>query len=477
MSLHFRRSDRRIASAVAIVLLSLFSLCAQSDDPTEIDLARTVVLFYSDDCPHCHAEIAWLNAVQADFPALEILAFEIGVSNDAFAQQLFSETMEALGSNTSAWPRTVIGDEVYIGFAPGRGKKIWSAPHRAFIGYENRLYEAMAELNTRAGGAAVSPEMGAGAEAPLIVPAFVVSSGIPVGILAILVVGLAVVVVLSRRFPPDSVRRRYLWGGYFLFAIAALFLLIAQIPDSGITALAERVPFPFFVAIIAIADGFNPCAFAVLCILLSLLTYTRSRRRMALLGGTFITTSAVMYGVMILLLVAFGAFLLSRVGTVLFRILGGVVFVFGLVNGIDWIRKRAPQLALSAEQKSSFGRRAAAIVERFNRADSRIGTIAALGGTILLAVIVNLVEVGCTAILPVVFVSSLLSRYGSTIGAAHLLWTLLYGALYVLPMVLILVNFVFTFRSRRLTERTGHVLKGANALLMLLLGAYLLLGS
>ena len=184
-----------------------------------------------------------------------------------------------------------------------------------------------------------------------------------------------------------------------------------------------------------------------------------------------------MYAVMILFLVAFGALLFEQVGTALFRVLGGVVLLVGVINGVDWVRNRSSRFALSGEQKSRFGRRAARIVERLNLAHSWYGTLTALSATVVLAVIVNLIEVGCTAILPVVFVSALLSRFGGTVGIAHVLWTLAYGVLYVFPMVLIVVSFVFTFRSRRLSEGAGRTLKAANALLMLMLGGYLIIGS
>lgn len=465
-----------LRAIVPVMLLWVLPVSGQALE--EINFDRTVVLFYSDDCPHCHHEIEWLNDVRDDFPALEFLAFEIGVSRDPVAQELFRETMELRGSNTSAWPRTVIGSEVYIGFSRGSGQKIWSAPHRAFIGYENQLYRAMARMNAAVPGFETGPVVSpatddetAGTISEIHDLPFVLT------VLAIPAVALVGVLLLSRRYAAGSAQRRYLWGGFVMLAIGVLFVLLARIPDAGVTALADRVPFPFFLAIVAIADGFNPCAFAVLFILLSLLTYTRSRRRMAMLGGTFVGTSAVMYGAMILFLVVFGAFLLERIGTLLFQIFGSVVLVIGLVNGVAWIRNRSPQLALTAKQTSRFGRKAAHIVERLNLARGPLGTVSALAGTVALAVLVNLIEVGCTAILPVVFVSTLLSRYGPAIALPHVLWTLLYGILYVLPMILILVNFVFTFRSRRLSERAGRALKGANAVLMLLLGGYLVLGG
>ena len=54
--------------------------------------------------------------------------------------------MDAYDSNTTGWPRTVIGDRVFIGFADDDGEAVYNDQYQAWIGYRNQLYRALAEL-------------------------------------------------------------------------------------------------------------------------------------------------------------------------------------------------------------------------------------------------------------------------------------------------------------------------------------------
>ena len=56
-----------------------------------------------------------------------------------------------------------------------------------------------------------------------------------------------------------------------------------------------RISLPLFTIIIGLLDGFNPCAMWVLMFLLTLLVYTKSRKRMFMIGGTFILISGLVY--------------------------------------------------------------------------------------------------------------------------------------------------------------------------------------
>jgi len=47
--------------------------------------------------------------------------------------------------------------------------------------------------------------------------------------------------------------------------------------------------------LLGLVDGFNPCAMWVLLFLLSLLVHVRSRARIALVAGTFVAVSGLVY--------------------------------------------------------------------------------------------------------------------------------------------------------------------------------------
>jgi hypothetical protein len=50
----------------------------------------------------------------------------------------------------------------------------------------------------------------------------------------------------------------------------------------------DALPLPVLTLLLAALDAFNPCAFFVLLVLLSLMVHSGSRARMLLVGGTFV---------------------------------------------------------------------------------------------------------------------------------------------------------------------------------------------
>ncbi|MCG8481579.1 MAG: hypothetical protein MI724_20960 [Spirochaetales bacterium] len=115
-------------------------------DRTSLDPSRTLILFYSDVCPHCHNQMRWMAEIEDDFPEIEFLRYEVEVTNNHANQAYFSAMMYAYDSNTTGWPRTVIGDRVFIGFADDDGEAVYNDEYQAWIGYRNQLYRALAEL-------------------------------------------------------------------------------------------------------------------------------------------------------------------------------------------------------------------------------------------------------------------------------------------------------------------------------------------
>ena len=100
--------------------------------------------------------------------------------------------------------------------------------------------------------------------------------------------------------------------------------------------------------------------------------------------------------------------------------------------------------------------------------------LTALGGTITLAIFVNLIELGCTAILPVVYMTTLVNYCAANSSHSSWLcygpWTALYAAIYIVPLLLILVNFIYSFESSRFTETQGRRLKLIAGVCMLTFG-------
>ena len=98
----------------------------------------------------------------------------------------------------------------------------------------------------------------------------------------------------------------------------------------------------------------------------------------------------------------------------------------------------------------------------------------ALGGTILLGIFVNIIELGCTAILPAVYMTSLLQYCSSNRWLCSIFWTGIYALIYVIPLVAILANFIYSFKSSRLSESQGKILKLTAGVFMVFFGVLMI---
>ncbi len=116
------------------------------------------------------------------------------------------------------------------------------------------------------------------------------------------------------------------------------------------------VPLLPLTAVVGLADGFNPCAFWVLLVLLGLLGRVRSRGRVLLLGGAFVAVSGIVYfGFMT---AWSGLFALAGERAWVTGVLGAALLAMGLVNLKDlvWF-KAGPSLVIPERAKPALYRR------------------------------------------------------------------------------------------------------------------------
>lgn len=438
------------AGILALVITGLLmliggDLLAQAD-PVE------VYFFHRHTCPHCLKQRPLMEAIDAQNPDVTVHTIEVSEQPERWRS-----FRQGRGITSGAVPRTFVGDMSFIGYSEADGPLEYVPTHDGYIGYRNQIVDAIAT------------QVGHGLQLTETSPA---AGGVPwyLGMPLLYLVSLPLLKGwLGAGFGQQA--WRYWWGGLAVVAIASVFVGISLTPDATIEAIAQSLPFPLFVTTLALADGFNPCAFTVLIILLSLLTYTHQRRDMVLIGGTFVVTSALMYSLFIMAMVVLGKVLLEQYGALFLTLLGIGVVAAGLINLKDYIwLKRGVSLSLSEAQQRTISHKASGIVRELTHGKSHpLKLAAAIGGTVALAVFVNLVELGCTAILPVVYMTGLLNHcppqllcYGG--------WTLLYGGIYVLPLAMILAGFVYSLKSTRLSENQGRRLKLVAGIFMLFFG-------
>jgi len=228
---------------------------------------------------------------------------------------------------------------------------------------------------------------------------------------------------------------------------------------------AQALSLPMLTLVMASIDAFNPCAFFVLLFLLSLLTHTRSRGRMLLVGGVFVLVSGLVY--FLFMSAWLNLFTLLDHLTWLTTAAGALALALGAINVKDfiWLR-RGISLSLTDERRTALGRRTATLIQT-----RRTPTL--LAGTLMLAVAANSYELLCTAGFPMVYTRAL--TLAALPPSGHYGYLALYNLIYIMPLLTILLIYVRTLGSRRLGEREGRALKLLSGLMMLGLGLALIL--
>jgi hypothetical protein len=221
---------------------------------------------------------------------------------------------------------------------------------------------------------------------------------------------------------------------------------------------------PLFTVVIGLVDGFNPCAMWVLLFLLSLLVNIESRSRMLAIAGSFVLVSGIAYyAFMAAWLNVFTLVGLSRAVQI---VLGVMALVIGVVNVKDFLAfEKGISFSIPDRAKPGIYARVRSIV----RAES-LG--AAIVGATVLAVLVNVIELVCTAGLPALY-TQVLVQHGVSTGERYG-YLALYNLAYLLDDSIMVAIAVSTLGKRKLQEKTGRWLKLLSGVVILLLGSLLI---
>jgi len=238
---------------------------------------------------------------------------------------------------------------------------------------------------------------------------------------------------------------------------------VVQVPFLGEINLHEA-GLPMLTVVLGFLDGFNPCAIWVLCFLLTLLVYAKSRKKIVIVGGIFVAASGLIY---FLFMAAWLNFFLM-VGLVQWlRItIGAIAVVAGLINVKDFFFfKKGVSLTIPDKLKPKLYKKMRGLVNLDN-------TTAVVIGTIVLAFTANSFELVCTFGFPAIYTRALTLHNLPVV--TYYLYLLLYNIVYVIPLAVIVGIFAWTMGSYKLTDKHGKILKITGGLLMILLGAVLL---
>ena len=233
----------------------------------------------------------------------------------------------------------------------------------------------------------------------------------------------------------------------------------------GNTLSLDEVGLPLFTLAMGLLDGFNPCSMWVLILMISLLAPLNNRPRMFAVAGTFIAVQGVAYFLfMAAWLNLFLLIGLSRISEIVIAVLA---LIAGALNLKDF-RYLGHGISLSIPASAKPG-----IYARMRRVLHADNLTAALIGTVLLGVLVQLIELLCTSGFPALYTRILTLRQPESLG--YYAYLLLYDLAYMFDDMVILTIGVVTLSQHRLQEKEGRWLKLVSGLVMVGLGIYLLL--
>lgn len=221
---------------------------------------------------------------------------------------------------------------------------------------------------------------------------------------------------------------------------------------------------PAFTIAVGLIDGFNPCAMWVLMFLLSLLVNLRDRWKILAVAGTFVFISGLAY-------FAFMTAWLSVAKLVIFLrpaqlTLGVLGLIVGLIHIKDFFAfKKGVSLSIPESTKPGLYNR----IRRVVMAES---LWAAIVGATVLAVLVNIIELLCTAGLPAMYTGILtMQKYPPW---ENYLYLLLYIAAYMFDDSVMVAIAVVTLGKNKLQERGGRILKLLSGLVIAGLGGVMI---
>lgn len=238
-----------------------------------------------------------------------------------------------------------------------------------------------------------------------------------------------------------------------------------NIPIIGRTNL-KNLSIESAAVLIGLVDGFNPCAMWVLLFLISMLIGMKNRKRMWAIGITFLLSSAFIYMAIMLSWIN----IIVNIGTsIVFRNIIAIVAIIGSIININKFRKERKkdsgcEVIDSKKRKKIFSK-----IKKFTTEKS---LFLALGGTILLAISVNVVELACSAGLPLIFTQIL--AINNISGVRALYYTLIYMFFFLLDDMIIFFVAMFTTKIGTISTKYNKYSHLIGGILMLAIGILLI---
>ena len=378
---------------ITLLFLVLFIPFNINADENEIRL----YLFHQNGCPHCEAELEFLESIEDDYPTLEIIKYE--VSSNAMNYSLYNKVMRKTGIHENGVPFTMIGTDYFVGFDENTGsdEEIKKSIEKFLKSDDYKDIISMVKNDEDLSDIKYNTDLDAEKTIPI----------------------------------------------------------LGKIN-------AKKVSLPLVAIIMGAIDGFNPCAMWVLLFLITMLFNMKDKKKMWILGLTFLGTSAFVY---LLIMASWLKVAVSFTTIKWVRILIALVaFIGGVINLNSFrisVKEHTDGCTVVEDKKRKK------IFKKIKEIVHEKKFILSLVGIITLAVSVNLIELACSAGLPLVFTQILALNELSTLE--YSIYMILYILFFLLDDVVIFVASMITLNTKGISSKYGKYSHLVGGIIMVLI--------
>lgn len=226
----------------------------------------------------------------------------------------------------------------------------------------------------------------------------------------------------------------------------------------------KTLSLPVLTIILGVIDGFNPCAMWVLLFLISLLISVKDRKRLWVLGITFIAASAIMY---YFFMAAWLNVTMYLQATIWLRIAVALVALGGgSYNLFKAIKQKGDGCEVVNDERRDK------IFTKIRNFTSENSYWLAILGMIGLAITINMIELLCSAGLPVIYTQILTMNELPSIS--YYLYLGGYVLFFMLDDMIVFGTAVLTMKLTGISTRFAKVTHIIGAILMIVIGILLI---
>ena len=407
---------------IVFAILLLLPVSAKADEKV-----INIHLFYGNGCPHCAAEEEFLSDYLKDRTDVKLYKYEIWY--DSHNQELLSKVQKEMGTtNKNGVPFTVIGKKTIVGYADGVTDEQIKDAINYYLNNDYRDYAG--EITGKVKKAEVKED-----------------------------------ITKDESKTEDKKENKI---------EKADGTKDSDQTDENVTVPvlgkinAKKVSLPILAVVLGFVDGFNPCAMWILIFLITMLFNMKDRKKMWILGLTFILTSGIVYLMFMLAWLNLATFI-SKIAFI--RLLIAVIaLVVGLINVykyIDSLKKKDEGCDVVDKKDRKK------IMEKIISITHEKKFIIALLGIMVLAASVNIIELMCSIGIPLLFTQILAMNNLSTFS--YMIYMFIYIFFFLIDDIVIFVISMVTLKVTGLSTKYTKYSHLVGGIIMLIIGLLLII--